>query len=194
MTTKRPRTTDADPTVLDAADGTPETGSVTEPEHPLTEAGQDAAQTAGRVAERAGDLGFERADQAREVTANGLDRLASTVRRVSADLETDQPMIADVATTAAEQTERVASFLRETDAREIVHNVEDVARRQPLLFVGGAFLLGLAASRFIKAAGGRTSPAVTGNGFRRHGGTSQDYRAYGPVGETPVGVGERIRP
>jgi len=41
--------------------------------------------------------------------------------------------------------------VRDTDARQIISNVEDTARRQPLIFIGGAFLLGLAASRLIKA-------------------------------------------
>jgi hypothetical protein len=64
----------------------------------------------------------------------------------------------------------------------MVGAVEDIARRQPLIFVGGAFLLGIAASRFIKAAGG-------GSGSTRrasYGGTSYGstdlggYQATGP--------------
>ena len=31
--------------------------------------------------------------------------------------------------------------------------MEDAARRQPLLFLGGAFVLGVATARFFKAAG-----------------------------------------
>jgi hypothetical protein len=125
-------------------------------------------------------MGLQRADQAREIAADGLGQLATTVRRVSGDLETQQPMIAGVATTAAEQTERLAGFLRETDAREIVETVQDVARRQPLLFVGGAFVLGLAASRFIKAAAGGNQQRMPCTGYAGTGyaGTSGDLRSY----------------
>ena len=91
--------------------------------------------------------------------------------------------------TAADGTERVATFLRETDAREMVGAVEDIARRQPLLFVGGALLIGIAASRFIKAAGGGggSTPRATygGTSYRSgaatYGGTGiGGYRATGP--------------
>lgn len=150
-----------------------------EQEHPLAEASHEAGETAGHLAERAADVGLQQADRAREQTASGLNRLADSVRRVSTDMESEQPGIANLASTAAEQTERMASFLRETDARQLIHSVEDVARRQPLLFVGGAFLLGVAASRFIKAAGGGSQGRDQHRGGYGSGGYSTDYRAGG---------------
>ena len=134
----------------------PTTGAETDP---LAEAGQQATESAGHLAERAADIGIQQADRGREMAAEGLDKLARTVRRVSTDMQTDQPQIANAALTAADQAEKVAQYLRETDARQIISNVEDTARRQPLLFIGGAFLLGLAASRLIKAATPDTSQA-----------------------------------
>lgn len=119
--------------------------------HPLAEAGQQAADSAGHIAGRAADLGIQQADRGREMAAEGLDKVASTVRRLSTDMQLDQPQIANVAMTAADKADDVARYLRDTDARQIISNVEDTARRQPLLFIGGAFLLGLAASRLIKA-------------------------------------------
>jgi hypothetical protein len=157
----------------------------TEQPHPLAEAGQEAGESLGHVAQRAGDMGFQQADQAKQQAAQGLNQLASTVRRVSTDMQTDQPMIANVANTAADQTERIASFLRDTDAREIVRTVEDVARRQPLLFVGGGFLLGLAASRFLKAAGGGGSS----QGSYRSYGQGYGTAGYGTTGATDASYG-----
>lgn len=155
-------------------------GAAAEQEHPLAEAGQEAGETAGHLAERATNVGFHQADHAREQAADGLHQLANSVRRVSGEMESEQPAIANLTSTAAEQTERIAGFLHETDARQLVHTVEDVARRQPLLFVGGAFLLGVAASRFIKAAGG--THGSTGMGGRmnqaRMGGMGGGDRAY----------------
>lgn len=131
----------------------PATGSG-ESEHPLAEAGKEATERAGHLAERATDIGLKTADRGREQAASGIDKVAETIRRVSADMEMDQPAIANAAETAADQADRVAQYLRETDARQMIGNVEEMARRQPLIFLGGAFLLGVAASRFIKAAGG----------------------------------------
>jgi hypothetical protein len=126
-------------------------------EHPLAEAGRQVGETATDAAQRATNLGIQRADQGRERAAEGLNQLAGTIRRVSSDLETDQPAIANVASAAADQTERIARYLRQTDARQLIDTVEDLARRQPLLFLGGAFLLGVAAARLLKAG----TPATT---------------------------------
>jgi len=47
--------------------------------------------------------------------------------------------------------ERVSNYLQRTDVAELVDGVEDFARREPLLFVGGAFALGLLGARFLKS-------------------------------------------
>ena len=109
--------------------------------------------------------------------------MAQTIRRVSTDMQESQPQIANVALTAADQAEQFAQYLRQTDARQMLSSVEDVARRQPLLFIGGGFLLGMAVSRFIKAAGGSSSQGQTGRlGYQSgyatgyESGSSTDYR------------------
>lgn len=157
-----------------------------EQQHPLAEAGQQATESVGVLAERASSLGFQQADQARTKAADGLEQVTESIRRVSMDMEGEQPAIANVVSTAADQAERIAGYLRTTDARQILGTVEDMARRQPLIFLGGAFVLGLAASRFLKAAGG---PPSSGTGIAAQGGhqsgygqqwTSADYQATGP--------------
>jgi hypothetical protein len=147
----------------------PATGSE---QSPLAEAGQRATESAGQLAGRAADIGLQQADRGREVAAESIDKLARSVRRVSTDMQTDQPQIANAAITAADQATRVAEYLRTTDTREMISTVEDAARRQPLLFVGGAFVLGVVVSRFIKAAG---SAGQSAGQFRRSG-PGTDYR------------------
>ena len=171
----------------------PMTGSATagedESTHPLAEAGQQATESAGHLASRAADLGLQQADRGREQAANGIEHVAESIRRITADMETEQPAIANAAETAADQAEKVATYLREHDAREILGNVENFARRQPLLFLGGAFVLGMAASRFIKAATADQSGLQAMDGSRGPGGyrwrsvtprTSDAYEATGP--------------
>jgi ElaB/YqjD/DUF883 family membrane-anchored ribosome-binding protein len=53
---------------------------------------------------------------------------------------------------AGEQVRRVADWLEQSDVEELTHRTEDFARRQPALFIGGAFALGLVAARFIKSS------------------------------------------
>ena len=164
--------------------------------HPLTETGREAGERAGQLLERGAEIGLKQADRGLDAAASGAATVATTIRRVSADMETDQPQLADFASTAADQAEALAAYLRETDVRHMIDNVENFARRQPLLFVGGAFLLGMATSRFIKAAGGDQGQvraqdsgyhASNGHGSARYTGTSRgsgsdDWSATGPDG------------
>jgi hypothetical protein len=185
MTTIRPPSTlndpgmGTDPTRRQGVDepyaGAPET----EPQHPLNEAGQQVGESAGQIASRAKEIGFQRADRGRELTAEGLGKLAQTIHRISGEME-EQPGIANLATTVAEQTDRAANYLRTTDAREIVANVEDLARRSPALFLAGAFVLGAVASRFVKAAGGADPASGTDRRLGHVTHNSGGFSATGP--------------
>lgn len=53
---------------------------------------------------------------------------------------------------AGGQVERLARYLHDRDVRQVVSDVEDLARRSPGMFLGGAFVIGLAASRFLKSS------------------------------------------
>jgi hypothetical protein len=156
-----------------------------EPAHPLVEVGQQAADSAGHLAGRAADIGLTQADRGRTMAADGLQNVANSIRRVSLDMSTDQPAIANVADAAAEQAERVATYLRQNDARQIVSNVEQVARRQPLLFLGGALVVGVALSRFIKAATSDETNAPAAQ-------PSTSAGLYQPTGPGAAGLHEGI--
>lgn len=161
---------------------------------PLADAGQQAGESAGHLAERATDLGMKQADRGREQAAQGINQVAESIRRVGEEMQGEQPAIADAAQTAADQAERLASYLEQTDAREILRTVEDAARRQPLLFLGGAFVLGLAASRLVKAGTRGTNQGSDGRGSGygaayRSGASyrsSDPYRATGPGATSDV--------
>jgi hypothetical protein len=63
-------------------------------------------------------------------------------------------MLATGADRLAETTERLATNLEGKDLDQIVDEVEQFARRQTALFLGGAFALGLVAARFLKSSSG----------------------------------------
>ena len=170
--------TRTDPMTIDGRTVTADP-STAEATHPIVEAGQQAGDNVAQLAGRATDIGFQQADRGREQAATGLTHVAESIRRISLDMQTDQPAVADVAATAADQAERIANYLRENDARQMISSVEGVARRQPLLFLGGAFVLGALASRILKAAGGGTSnkaSMASGYDYQR----TADYFATGP--------------
>ncbi len=119
----------------------------------LNEIDTEAIERGGDLVDRGTEVGIQQADRGLQLAAEGAEGIAATMRRVSGDLRTDQPQIAEVASAAADQAEAIARILHETDMRQIVSSVEERARRQPLLFIGGAFVLGVAASRLVRGAG-----------------------------------------
>jgi hypothetical protein len=105
----------------------------------------------------------EQVDQRSTQAGEQVSSTASDLRTVSEELRKqgkDTP--AKLADQAAERTEKLGSYLSESDADRILSDVEDFARKQPWAVVAGGLVLGFAASRFLKASSsqrysGRTS-------------------------------------
>jgi hypothetical protein len=116
----------------------------------LTDAVSEAVERAGDFVEQGAEAGIQQADRGLELAAEGAESVATTIRRVSGEIRTDQPQIADVAEAAADRADDVARFLHETNVRKLIGSLEEGTRRQPLLYVGGAFVLGVAVSRLFR--------------------------------------------
>jgi hypothetical protein len=121
------------------------------------QAASQAKEAAGNVIDKAKDQATSRVDQQRQTAASGVQAVAHAFRSMGDDLRNRQE--GPVAEYAAEmghaiggQAERLANYLRQRDIRQIVSDAEDFARRSPAVFLGSAFVLGLAASRFLKSS------------------------------------------
>jgi ElaB/YqjD/DUF883 family membrane-anchored ribosome-binding protein len=88
---------------------------------------------------------------------------ASAVRGMSDQLRSQgQTAAARVSDEVADRMERAGSYLRGSDADEIVRDVEDFTRRQPWLVIAAGVVLGIAGARFLKASSrGRYRPAAS---------------------------------
>jgi len=111
--------------------------------------------------------------------ADQFGGIAEALRRTTEHLRSeDQQRIAGLTDTVARQVEQVADYLRNKDAGAMRQDLENLARRQPALMIGGALLLGLIGARFIKSSerrGGRRF----GGGQRRFGRERElDYTGY----------------
>jgi hypothetical protein len=104
-----------------------------------------AGQAKGRVREQVDQRSTEAGKQV-STTAGDLRSVSEELRKQGKDTP------ARVAEQAAERTERVGSYLTESDADRILGDVEDFARRQPWAVVAGGLVLGFAASRLLKAS------------------------------------------
>jgi ElaB/YqjD/DUF883 family membrane-anchored ribosome-binding protein len=135
--------------------------------------GVDQAQD--RLEEAASTVSDKASDVARQGMSTGmtqagdqLDAVAKALRNSGDQLRDEQPRMANLADTAADQVEELADRLRNTQPDELIRDAESFARRQPMLVVGGAFLLGAAAARFLKASPDRGSRSAA-VGYRADG-------------------------
>jgi ElaB/YqjD/DUF883 family membrane-anchored ribosome-binding protein len=78
---------------------------------------------------------------------------ADAMRRTSEQLrEEGKDSVAKAMDAVADRGEQLGNYLTRADGDQILRDVEDLARRQPWLFVGGSAVIGFLASRFMKAS------------------------------------------
>jgi len=108
-----------------------------------------AKNTFQQAKERAGtSLGESKGQLADQVGA-----VADALRRTTENLRSeDQGRIAGLTDTLARQIDQVANYLRGKDAAAMRQDLENMARRQPAVAIGGALLLGLIGARFLKSS------------------------------------------
>jgi hypothetical protein len=125
----------------------------------LPERAQEAADRARDAAiekvETARDRARDEMEQGRQQVAERIRRLSSALRSASDTLREDDRVAARYADYAGETIERAANYIGSADIRRTARDIEGFARRQPAVFFGSAFLLGLAAGRFLKSSQGR---------------------------------------
>jgi hypothetical protein len=159
-----------------------------------------AKQSASAVADQARQVAQSQASTQKDRAVNSLSAAGQAVSQVGQQLrQSNQEPIAQVADTVAGGISQAADYLRQRDIQHLMRDVEDLARRQPILFLGGAFLLGALGARFLKSTasavpggGGASQPSGTraGQGFSRMPplGTQGDQRWSGTnTGERNLG-------
>ena len=95
----------------------------------------------------------EQVDQRSTQAGQQVNTVAGDVRSVAEQLRTqgkDKP--AQYAEQAAEKVESAGRWLEQADGDQILRDVENFARRNPWAIAAGGLVLGLTASRFLKAS------------------------------------------
>ena len=75
--------------------------------------------------------------------------------------------MAGVTEGAADRIERLGGYLERTSGDEFLRDAEDFTRERPWMVAGLGLMVGLAASRFLKASSERRYDSAQGNGYRR---------------------------
>ena len=118
--------------------------------------GSYAKEKAGAVRDQASNL----VDDQKSAAAEGLADVSGALRQASAHLaNSSQAMIAELAETAAEQIEGLATTVRERDLGELIEDTRQLALRQPGLFFMGTMLVGFLFSRIVRSSGAAPAPS-----------------------------------
>lgn len=118
---------------------------------------KQAKETAGQAYEKVSEQASSQIVTQKETLARGLSSVADGIKQMGASIRGTQEQTPIAGLTArygdslAQQVEQVANYLERKDLRELVRDVEVFARRNPAVFIGGAFALGIAAARFLKS-------------------------------------------
>ena len=135
-------------------------------------------EKAGQVIHKAGESLKSQLDTQKEKAADGLGSLTEAFHQTSDSLrESGQSQVGQYAESFASQMDRFTNYLREKDIDEIADEVTNYARKNPAVFLGGAFLVGVAISRFLKSSGsGAAAAALPSTSMSGQGYSSQGYR------------------
>jgi hypothetical protein len=118
---------------------------------------EGAKATASEAYNSVADKAASTIEEKKAGLTGGLTNAAETVRRVSGTISEgdSQGGVSEYAAryteTAAQKLEDVAHYFESTDLRGVAHDIESFARRNPAIFLGSAFALGVLAARFIKS-------------------------------------------
>jgi hypothetical protein len=164
-------------------------------EAPGSRADTSGQQSGGSAREQIREVKNQVVDQAKNTFQQARDRatsslgesksqfaeqfgtIADALRRTTEHLRSeDQQRIAGLTDTVARQVEQLADYLRSKDARAMRQDLENLARRQPALMIGGALVLGLIGARFIKSSERRGRRRGDGQRYGRE--RSLGYTGY----------------
>jgi hypothetical protein len=162
----------ASPTLPQGVDFTPDTnqasgsnGTEQAAGAPLDQAREKAQRLVSSAQERAVETVQARFDQQKMRAADSLSSVAQTLRSTTQNFQASDDGIGRYINEAADRVDNLAHYLHDRELNEIVDQVEDFARRQPVAFLGGAFALGVLGARFLKSSQGSMSRHQMRDGY-----------------------------
>jgi hypothetical protein len=163
----------------------------------IHEGTEQAKQQLGAIGEQLRERGEHVVEEQRHMAAEKLHHCGAALRQAGQKLHEDNDhTIAGYCDTMARQLDKAADYVESHDIRACARDIQDLARRQPELVIGGALLAGLVIARFLKAASDtgssiaerpqahRVQAAVPASETGGFGGESRPYEPVG--GSSPM--------
>lgn len=153
-----------------------------------------AKDTAGQAYNSAAEKATSKIAEQKSSLSSGLTSVADSVRKVGENLKGSDSeggiakYTAEYSDAAAQKIEQAANYFERKDIKEMYRDVENFARSNPAIFVGGAFALGILAARFLKSS----SPKHLTDGAGQTFGSDQSAKGAYSNGETRSATNQPI--
>lgn len=159
----------------------------------------EAKGTAGQAYGAAAKKAESAIDEKKANLASGLTSVADSLHQATENLREQDDQIGITKLTAkygdelANQIERISGYFENKDPREMIKDVEGFARRNPEIFLGAAFTLGLLAARFLKSSGsGRSDSAQMNRQTPRGRKSSSEANNTKTLDSRPAGKNQNL--
>lgn len=159
----------------------------------VDQAKQAVTHVASNVANQAREQVSTQFEARKDKAVETMATVATAMRETSDKLKGVGPL-GDAAGRAADGIEKVADFFEGKQIGDVVRDVESFAKREPALFIGAAFALGLLGGRFLKSSAHRTTGAGQAAGSGLHDAAyagsyaDDDYRPKSGFGGGSSGI------
>jgi len=151
---------------------------------------EETKGTATNLAGKAKEQVRTKASEQKQRAVGSLEEVTQTLHSTGSQLqEQGQETLGNLLDGAASQIDSLTDYLRGRNVEDLFRDLEDVARRKPTVFIGGAFILGLAAARFLKSSSPSSSQSSGWQDRSWDASGSASYGSYGAYGQhAPGGV------
>ncbi|HEY9198014.1 MAG TPA: hypothetical protein VIR60_01530 [Gammaproteobacteria bacterium] len=117
-----------------------------------------ARRTAGNLQQQAAERGTQMLEERKGWVTGEVDAVAQALHRSAEELAAERSQAAPYAHAAADALDRLSEHLHRKDAKTLLRETQEFARREPGLVIGGALALGFALTRFLKSSEARPDP------------------------------------
>lgn len=121
--------------------------------------GETAAVAKEQVTRKAAEMGEQAkstVDSRMNEVAHELGSVAEAVRQTTHEVAgDDNTVVARYGERLAGQIEGISSYLNNNGVEQVLDDLQGFARRQPAMFLGGAFMLGIVVGRFLRSSADR---------------------------------------
>jgi hypothetical protein len=122
----------------------------------------DVKRAADDVAGRARGTAEQRLEGGKDRVGHGLAHLADALRKTASSLadgaDGEDAGLVDPVARAADRVSAASDYFRRRSLGQVIGDVVRFARREPAVFLGGAFAAGLFVGRFLRSTSQRSRP------------------------------------